>query len=42
MPSNIEAIVNSTFQKEEQSNIERISDYVTLLFKWQDTHNIIS
>ena len=42
MPSSIEAIVNSTFQKEEQSILEKISDYLTLLFKWHDTHNIIS
>ena len=42
MPSSIEAIVNSTFQKEEQSILEKISDYLTLLFKWHATHNIIS
>ena len=42
MPSSIEAIVNSTFLKEEQSILEKISDYLTLLFKWHDTHNIIS
>ncbi len=42
MPSSIEAIVKSTFQKEEQSILEKLSDYLTLLFKWHDTQNIIS
>ena len=42
MPSNIEALVNSTFHKVEQSILEKISNYLTLLFKWQNKHNIIS
>ncbi len=42
MSSYIEEIVNSTFKKEDQSMLQRISDYLTLLFKWHNTNNIIS
>tara|TARA_B100001564_G_C20657673_1_gene679998 strand:+ start:2089 stop:2748 length:660 start_codon:yes stop_codon:yes gene_type:complete len=42
MSSNIEEIVNSTFKKEDQSILQRISDYLTLLFKWHNTNNIVS
>ena len=42
MTSNIEAIVNDTFKKEEESVLRNISNYLTLLFKWHDTNNIVS
>ena len=42
MRSNIEAIVNDTFKKEEESVLRNISNYLTLLFKWHDTNNIVS
>ena len=42
MPSNIEAIVNDTFKKEDESVLRNISNYLTLLFKWHDTNNIVS
>jgi 16S rRNA (guanine(527)-N(7))-methyltransferase RsmG len=42
MPSNIEAIVNRTFEQEDETILQNISNYLTLLFKWHDTNNIVS
>ena len=42
MLSDIEAIVNRTFEQEDKRFIQDISNYLTLLFKWHDTNNIVS
>lgn len=42
MSSKIEAIVKKTFNKEDESTLYNIALYLRLLFKWHETHNIVS
>ena len=42
MVSSIEGIVNNTFTKEKESVLRDITHYLTLLFKWHETSNIVS